>query len=879
MRTFKSFCLSVLPRAVDMRDRCYLSLNVFAAFDMSAEPKLLLEQNLWRFLPTAAPGFMEAGMPKVRSEYLVFGNAFAPAGASVSRGHVGVRFAGRAKALTVWGERYWDGREISAPAPYSSVPLGWSGGFGGDGFAENPSGLGFVAGTLPAAGLALPRFEDPVAPWARQNERNKAVAFAPVEIDNPKRTRFQGTYDDTWLKQRSPGMPADFDWRFFQVAPEDQQFEQPLVGNEAYELHNLHPGIPVIRGELPGICPSAFIRRVGHTDLEPVPTTLRTVLFFPEQHRLVLIWQGVAKTADDELGDLSHLLVGAERLGSPKPYAHYQRVFDERADRDKGMLAALREDDLLPEGLAFEPLVSVDGVLTAEPAPHSFAARSKQRAEQHFQAARATVASYGLDPDEHAPPAKLPQRPMPTEVKDLPAFFAELQRESEAQRAIGHKAVEASLRATELQLAPFGYDGSIVRNEIKAPPSGPPALVAPARIEGLKGLAAFSQSSGVHIGEVSEMAGDAKLHAEWHEGDRRALEQYRQAAHHQVPASRAEARYANRQQEWVRARLQAKEPLSGFDLTGADLRGFDLRGANLDNAMLESALLEEVHFEGATLRGAVLAHAKLRGAILAGCNLTRCNLGKADLTQADASQAVFVSAILSEANLTGATLRAARFEQAQVLGVIFNAANLDGACLDALLLSDTQFDGASLVGTLANRTIFMKASLAQANLTGLQGTRAVFYAIDAQQLVLDGALLDGASFVEGSQLTGCSLRKASLVKAFARGTGFRGCDFSEARLDGAMLMHADLSDARLPSASAIETNFMRAELRNADFRGANLRGAMLTAAQAHGTQFAGANLFGSDLARIAIDAATSFDNTLLKKARLYPRAPLAEPRP
>lgn len=879
MRTFKPFCLSVMPRAVDMGDRFYMSLNIFAAVDVAQAPKLLLEQTLWQTLPLAAPDFVEVGMPKPQSEYLVYGHAYPHEGAP-GRTHVGVRFAGQQKALMVWGERRWDGRQISGPLPFEKVPLTWQHAYGGEGYALNPIGCGHLqAGQAPApTGLSLPQLESPTQAWHPDPARNVPVGMTALSVEHPWRTRYQGTYDETWLTQRSPAMPLDFDWRYFQVAPPDQQLAQPLVGDEAYEWHHLHPQQALIAGRLPGMSTRAMIQRVGREDLELMATNLKTVVFLPDRQKLILIWQAIAATQDEEFGDIAHLMVSAEWLNQPKTAEHYHGVLQARRDREKGMLAVLQETDLLPEGMPFEPLLDLAGTLNPDPPESSYAAKAKAHAEKRFEAARAEVAKYGLDPDEHATPAKLPVPEMPKDVKDLPAFF-EKWRAEHAQSVLDAKAyVEQSLQNTERELAPFGYDGSLVRSEIATPPMGPPQAWAGDRIDSMKQLAAMEKASGVEIGEVAEMAVDAKLHAEWREGDRAAMEGYRQFAHHQKPASRAEARFAERQKEWVRERLSKGEPLAGFDLTGADLRGFDLSGANLDRALMESACLDGVCLNGASMKEVMLAHSSMQGCQLAGANLTRANLGKAQMQGVQASGAMFDHAVCHGTDFTQADLSGARFDQVQWMGVTLLKAKLDGAKLDGCLFNETCLDGASLVGASAARAVFMKASMKATDMRQLQAERVVFYGVALEQLRLDGARLRGASFVEGSSLLRCSLRQVDLSQACARGTRFEACDLSGANLDKAMLSHADFTGACLRSASAVEAMFMRAVLDKADMCDMNLRDALLTSALARGTLFVQANLFGADLARLQMSTTTRLDGALAKRARLYPRVPLVEER-
>ena len=51
------------------------------------------------------------------------------------------------------------------------------------------------------------------------------VAFGPLGRGWPLRARFGGTYDDKWLKDDFPFLPKDFDERYYQAAPEDQQIK------------------------------------------------------------------------------------------------------------------------------------------------------------------------------------------------------------------------------------------------------------------------------------------------------------------------------------------------------------------------------------------------------------------------------------------------------------------------------------------------------------------------------------------------------------------------------------------------------------------------------------------------------------------------------
>jgi len=68
-----------------------------------------------------------------------------------------------------------------------------------------------------------------------------------------------GTYDQRWEEQRAPYLPDDFDERFYQSAPEDQQIPY-LQGRERVVLVNLSPQelvmftLPIIEVPMAVIC-------------------------------------------------------------------------------------------------------------------------------------------------------------------------------------------------------------------------------------------------------------------------------------------------------------------------------------------------------------------------------------------------------------------------------------------------------------------------------------------------------------------------------------------------------------------------------------------------------------------------------------------------
>jgi hypothetical protein len=66
------------------------------------------------------------------------------------------------------------------------------------------------------------------------------MSFGPMGRGWPGRIDYGGTYDRNWVDNIAPFLPPDFDERYFQMAPADQQIDLP-TGGEEVQLINLSP--------------------------------------------------------------------------------------------------------------------------------------------------------------------------------------------------------------------------------------------------------------------------------------------------------------------------------------------------------------------------------------------------------------------------------------------------------------------------------------------------------------------------------------------------------------------------------------------------------------------------------------------------------------
>lgn len=883
MKTLKPLSLSVLHRVVEHGRRFYFTVTAaaFIALDDPASPRSEIE--LWKTVPAVlGDAVLDEAMPKSRGEVIVSGSAHAPGGAPVVACEARVRVGAVDKTVRVIGDRRWDAHGVaSAPAPFTEMPLRYAHAFGGAGFPLNPYGKGFSNDAMaPLEGRALPNLEDRRYPLRSPDDTVAPACFAAQDLTFAQRTSKLGTYDDAWLRDAMPGLALDVDWRAFNVAPEDQWLDGYFQGDEAFALDNLHPDHPRIEGRLPGLCARVFVNRRpdGGERFEEVPTRLDTVHFFPGAMRAVLLFRGVVEVAEDDADDVLQLLVGCERASAPRDVAHYRAVLAQRMDPERGALYALRDDDLMPAGLALSLDALDDG-----PKPQGLMAAHARRgvearlaeAQQRLEAARAHLRANGIDPDLHLPKAlpAQPAAPAPITLATLPEAVAEARAKVAEHRADAERRIEeahATRARTEAdvraKLAAQGIDYDAARPRDSAPEGGPP-VPASARLEAVRASLRSAAAQGVDVSEAQRKLDDPALLARIAQADAAQLDAYRRSAHQMPPAAPRDAATSARARAVIAARYATGEGFARWDLTGLDLSNIHLAGADLRDALLEGVDLRGANLVGADFTGATLVRAQLGGADLTGARLVRANLGGASLAGALAREPVdFSEAMVWHTDLSQASLPGARFDNVRLF-----EAKLAGADLTAMSARKATFFTADLTGarlveaTLAGAT-FIECALGNADLTRASMKSAAFITCRADDAALAEADLENLRVVSASSFARADFTGARLATATLRGTSFTEAKFTRCDLDGCDFSECDLRGAALDRASARDARFVRADLTGATLHAAGLLGAILQKATLTGATFTDAVLFGADMVRTRGRPA-SLDGANLERVR------------
>jgi uncharacterized protein YjbI with pentapeptide repeats len=870
MKTIKPMQLSVLTRCYEHRRRKQFGVSVIAFLTLQDEPTLLLETELWPFLTGAlgADAALEIGMPKSTSEFLVFGSAHVPDRQAAPAIATRARLGPVEKTALVFGDRHWERSKASEPAPFTAMPLDWSRAFGGPAFADNPLGKGHQAIEVDGKPVhELPNLEVPHKELRRPTDVVAPIGFGVVDAAWPQRAKRIGTYDDHWLKTRFPGLPDDIDWRHFNVAPPDQWLDRAIAPDEPFELRNLHPARPAIEGRLPGMTGRAFVNRAvkGAPRLEEVELALRTVAFFPDRERLVLIWQGSARTTDEQAADVIHLVIGADAAAAPRTEDDYLAVLNERLDKDKGAFAALKDGDLTPPGMPRAALTA------SAPADTTAMQRALDRAERETEQSRALVASHGLDPDTHAP--VIPKRDdlPPPRLEDLQEFIARKQAEADAlvaeQKAWSDRQ-DVTLAAVMKEM---GHDFALIQDERSRGQVGPPQFSAEAELGRLRQVADEAGAGGERVAELDAYIADPGYARRLNYAEDQMRQAYRLTAHHQGAAPRMAPDAAAALKAQIAAAPSEGRSFAGRDLTGADLAGLDLSSADFSGAMLESADLTGARLEGCNFANAVLTRAELKGAALDGANLSGANLGGASLGGASVRKANLADAILAGADLSTAVFTESDLSGADLAGAKFERADLSQVRAPDALFNEVDFAGVVLRGAQLTKCVFLKCRLEGVDLSSADLGGSAFIAAAAAGAKFTGARLPRCCFVAPSRLEGADFSRADLS-----GANLREAGLEDARFEAAVLREADLSGAALARsffymADARGARFVKANLADAVFASSNLMNAILDRAVLTGTDFRHANLFQIDLSRVRVDDLTRWNGVYAKRARTLPR--------
>jgi len=271
----------------------------------------ILDTDINEGEPGFSTPFFESNWSFIKSkcDVVVKATAHPPKGYDKNILPVGFKVADCEKQAWVQGEQTWHknsmGRLVlSAKQPLTATPITYSRSFGGSWVADeeqdesfnayflfNPVGSGFAEKQHQS--LLIGKTAPNIFPNEESMNASKTfqpISFGPVGRHWSPRAQYAGTYDQDWLDNVFPKWPSDFDTRYFQSAPEDQQIDYP-TGGEVVELHNMHPTRPLIRFTLPKKVKVPMVALFENRNVETVLSNIDTVEIDADAQKVNLVWR------------------------------------------------------------------------------------------------------------------------------------------------------------------------------------------------------------------------------------------------------------------------------------------------------------------------------------------------------------------------------------------------------------------------------------------------------------------------------------------------------------------------------------------------------------------------------------------------------------
>lgn len=239
---------------------------------------------------------------KPKCDVLLLGSAHAPERKPVRKMQVGMHIGPITKIIEVVGNRTWSGmlKSPGKPEPFVTMPITYDRAYGGiddsnpkkaKAYNSNLAGVGYYPNRSASElkNLPVPNLQEPDKDIDDVSGNYGPMSFGPIGRSWAPRPAYAGTYDKKWLEETFPFLPEDFDDRYFQAAPEDQQMNYPKSG-ELVSLVNLTPNRSKCRFNLPLIeLPITFFPKKGkYFKSEAVVDTL---VFEPDRDRFSIVWR------------------------------------------------------------------------------------------------------------------------------------------------------------------------------------------------------------------------------------------------------------------------------------------------------------------------------------------------------------------------------------------------------------------------------------------------------------------------------------------------------------------------------------------------------------------------------------------------------------
>jgi uncharacterized protein YjbI with pentapeptide repeats len=809
---------------------------------------------------------------KPRADLLLIGKCYVPEGRQAQSCTATFQVGNKSRSIVVFGERHWKRnalgfRHATDPAPFQAMEMRYENSYGGATYETNPIGKGFgkVSDESGTAILPLPSLENPFDLIDSPHAHPEPAGFGPLSHNWKQRRSKMGAYKGSYLKERWPWLPEDFDWTYFNAAPPEMQLEGYLRGDESLYFENLHRDHSQYEARLPGLRVRCFVNKstdpADANGFVEAPMNLDTLWVDMESEKLVLVWRGWVETASEDHEEIRHVFIKEEELTIPA---------DTIGDCHQQFLAAIAQENRKWETGSEGPVATTVPDAEPEQATANAQATAKTKAEEDEKQAEELKKQIEAQTANLLTQVGIDLNALPVEARNQLE-----QEQSRILQMLTNREPAKQMADEQMQLHSQLSDAfkTLGMDVNHLPPVSDKAKAEQFRFRKELGLGDVDSNSGTELSQFWIMMAALlpKMGIDPENLDSLVAEAKKQKTRIEkqlgvkIGETKEEGQATERPappasqltRELVQERAQRGESFAGEDLRNLDLSGLQLQGLDFSRAILTGVSLkgtsvEDADFTEASLEGTDLAGACLNRTVLAKANLSKSNLAGASLKEIDATEAVFDGSCLR-----GTAIGNAVFERAKMTDAI-----LDEATGQDAIFAEADLSGASLKKAGLPRADFSKSTLHNSNFQGADLTDSNVEAASGRNATFRDANLSGLRASEG-----CDFSQACFVKTMAAGSYWEGAtlqdtDFSCARMEGANFTKALLERANFYASDVKFGRFMKANLRSAKLVQVNLFEGTLEKADLTETDLRGSNLYGAEF----LDA--HVEQTLLQDANL-----------
>lgn len=894
MKIVKPLQIGLMSRTFSKDKRFFLSIATLAYFPFHNSTALGMEQEMWETIISSLgqETVFDLCMPKVKGEVLMIGNCFAPKKEPTKQLYVDLKMGSILKRLLVTGDRFWkrgdfsqgilgrlvDGEwEPTEPIPFTEMNIGWENTFGGDGFAHNPLGKGYIPkGEEPFADQSspLPNIERIDSLILEPQYHAIPGNYGPVDLSWPARANKLGKkYDKDWEKNRYPEPAVDMIPTYYNAAPPDQMLKNGFWDyGEEFFITNMHTDEPTLHSNLPKIRPRAFVlqREEEKERWNEVALTPETVWLFPNIKRGILISRGVYETDTFYGVDVDTLLLAWElqegRTRGPKDYRQSIKL---REDDDTSEQWLLRQDDLSPpEGIPEEPdmFADPDADDPAELYGPAFQ-QAKETAEKQVEQAKKIALAVGADPNLVAskiqiPDPKILEVPKLNKMSDIPdllMFFDQEHTKAASEMSKLEKSTvfftkdkdetikRVNTKAKEIAQR-CGHDW----DELKTIREKDPANKLTPMQNLTKGMENAKIKLKDHPDKISEIdkalgklkSAESQVEELMEHPEFKSFK--RNSAHYEDPPELPNAETSQNLRIWVCKKYKEDADFQNAELNGVDLSGLNLSEANFAGASLDSVNFSNTDLSKAKFTQAILARANFTKSKLTNTTFDDATLGKAIFHYADLSKASLKNTVLAQTDFSNAVMVNAKIEIGDCNQTDFSDANLTKTFFASANIIECKFNNTNCQDSNFHKSTFMESNISKSNFSNAKLNDTCFVEVEASYVNFTNASMENTNAHEESNFS-----YAQFNDVRGEGLNFANSNLSNANFENATMKDASFGESTLANANflraiATETEFTDADLRGANFTEANLMESSFQGALLSECDFTNSNLFGTD---------------------------------